>query len=60
MGESMKVLVAIKRVVDAYVKVRVKSDGTGVDLANAKMAINPFLRDSCRGSYPHEGSRRRR
>ncbi len=38
----MKVLVAIKRVVDAYVKVRVKSDGTGVDLANAKMAINPF------------------
>ena len=42
MGESMKVLVAIKRVVDAYVKVRVKSDGTGVDLANAKMAINPF------------------
>ena len=38
----MKVLVAIKRVVDAYVKVRVKSDGTGVDLANVKMAINPF------------------
>lgn len=38
----MKVLVAIKRVVDANVKVRVKSDGTGVDLANAKMAMNPF------------------
>ncbi|MEQ8956165.1 MAG: electron transfer flavoprotein subunit beta/FixA family protein, partial [Gammaproteobacteria bacterium] len=38
----MKVLVAIKRVVDANVKVRVKSDGSGVDLANAKMAINPF------------------
>ena len=38
----MKVLVAIKRVVDANVKVRVKSDGTGVDLTNAKMAINPF------------------
>jgi electron transfer flavoprotein beta subunit len=38
----MKVLVGVKRVVDAYVRVRVKSDGTGVDLANAKMAINPF------------------
>jgi electron transfer flavoprotein beta subunit len=38
----MKILVAIKRVVDANVKVRVKSDGSGVDLANAKMAINPF------------------
>lgn len=41
-GESMKILVAVKRVVDAYVKVRVKSDKTGVELANAKMAINPF------------------
>jgi len=38
----MKILVGIKRVVDANVKVRVKSDGTGVDLTNAKMAINPF------------------
>jgi electron transfer flavoprotein beta subunit len=38
----MKVLVGVKRVVDAYVRVRVKSDGSGVDLANAKMAINPF------------------
>jgi len=38
----MKILVAIKRVVDANVKVRVKADGTGVDLGNAKMAINPF------------------
>ena len=38
----MKILVAIKRVVDANVKVRVKDDGTGVDLTNAKMAINPF------------------
>ena len=38
----MKVLVAIKRVVDANVKVRVKSDGSGVDLSNAKMAMNPF------------------
>ena len=38
----MKVWVAVKRVVDANVKVRVKSDGTGVDLANVKMAMNPF------------------
>ncbi|GIT23802.1 MAG: electron transfer flavoprotein subunit beta [Gammaproteobacteria bacterium] len=38
----MKILVGVKRVVDANVKVRVKSDNTGVDLANAKMAINPF------------------
>ena len=38
----MKVLVPIKRVVDANVKVRVKSDGTGMDLANVKMAVNPF------------------
>jgi electron transfer flavoprotein beta subunit len=38
----MKVLVAVKRVVDYNVKVRPKSDGTGVDLANAKMSINPF------------------
>ena len=38
----MKVLVPVKRVVDANVKVRVKSDGTGMDLANVKMAVNPF------------------
>jgi electron transfer flavoprotein beta subunit len=38
----MKVLVAVKRVVDFNVKVRVKSDGTGVELANVKMAMNPF------------------
>jgi len=38
----MKILVGIKRVVDANVKVRVKQDGTGVDLTNAKMAMNPF------------------
>ena len=38
----MKVLVPIKRVVDYNVKVRAKSDGTGVDLANVKMAVNPF------------------
>lgn len=38
----MKVLVAVKRVVDANVTVRVKGDGTGIDLANVKMAVNPF------------------
>jgi electron transfer flavoprotein beta subunit len=38
----MKILVAVKRVVDANVKVAVKSDGTGVDLANVKMSMNPF------------------
>ena len=38
----MKVLVPVKRVVDFNVKVRVKSDGTGVDIANAKMSMNPF------------------
>jgi electron transfer flavoprotein beta subunit len=38
----MKVLVAVKRVVDYNVKVRPKSDGSAVDLANVKMAINPF------------------
>ena len=38
----MKILVAVKRVVDANVKVRVKADNSGVELTNAKMAINPF------------------
>ncbi|HCX66017.1 MAG TPA: electron transfer flavoprotein subunit beta, partial [Rhodobiaceae bacterium] len=38
----MKVLVPIKRVVDYNVKIRVKSDGSGVDLANVKMSMNPF------------------
>ncbi|MBT7375158.1 MAG: electron transfer flavoprotein subunit beta/FixA family protein, partial [Porticoccaceae bacterium] len=38
----MKVLVAVKRVVDYNVKVRPKSDNTDVDLANVKMSINPF------------------
>ena len=38
----MKVLVTVKRVIDPYVKVRVKSDGTGVETANVKMAMNPF------------------
>lgn len=38
----MKVLVAIKRVVDPYVKIRVNRDGTGVETNNVKMAMNPF------------------
>ena len=38
----MKVLVTVKRVIDPYVKVRVKSDGSGVETANVKMAMNPF------------------
>ena len=38
----MKILVTVKRVVDYNVKVRVKSDGTGVDIANVKMSMNPF------------------
>jgi electron transfer flavoprotein beta subunit len=38
----MKILVPVKRVVDYNVKIRVKSDGTGVDLANVKMSMNPF------------------
>ena len=38
----MKVLVPVKRVVDYNVKVRVKSDGTGVDIATVKMSMNPF------------------
>jgi electron transfer flavoprotein beta subunit len=38
----MKVMVTVKRVIDPYVKVRVKSDGTGVETANIKMTMNPF------------------
>ena len=40
--ERMKALVAVKRVVDYNVKVRVKADNTGVDLTNVKMSVNPF------------------
>lgn len=39
---TMKIVVAIKRVIDPYVKIRVKSDGTGVDTHQMKMAMNPF------------------
>uniref|UniRef100_UPI000B19538E electron transfer flavoprotein subunit beta/FixA family protein n=1 Tax=Aureimonas sp. AU40 TaxID=1637747 RepID=UPI000B19538E len=38
----MKILVCVKRVVDYNVKIRVKSDGSGVELANVKMSMNPF------------------
>ncbi len=38
----MKILVPIKRVIDANIKVRVKSDQSGVELNNVKMAMNPF------------------
>jgi electron transfer flavoprotein beta subunit len=38
----MKILVPVKRVVDYNVKIRVKSDGSGVDIANVKMSMNPF------------------
>ncbi|MDZ4057900.1 MAG: electron transfer flavoprotein subunit beta/FixA family protein, partial [Polynucleobacter sp.] len=38
----MKILVAVKRVVDYNVKIRVKSDQSGVDTANVKMSMNPF------------------
>jgi electron transfer flavoprotein beta subunit len=40
--ETMKILVPVKRVVDFNIKIRVKSDGSGVELANVKMSMNPF------------------
>ncbi len=41
-GKRMKILVPVKRVVDPYVKIRVKPDGTGVVTQDVKMAMNPF------------------
>src|SRR5262249_52602655 len=41
-ANPMKILVPVKRVVDYNVKIRVKSDGSGVELANVKMSMNPF------------------
>jgi electron transfer flavoprotein beta subunit len=38
----MKILVTVKRVIDYNVKIRIKSDGTGVETANIKMSMNPF------------------
>jgi len=43
----MKVLVPVKRVIDYKVKVRVKADGSGVDLTNVKMSMNPFDGSCC-------------
>src|SRR5436190_20853328 len=40
--DPMKILVPVKRVVDYNVKVRIKPDGSGVDIANVKMSMNPF------------------
>jgi len=40
----MKILVPVKRVIDAYVSIRVKSDGSGVDTDNVKMSLNPFCK----------------
>jgi electron transfer flavoprotein beta subunit len=42
MSAALKILVCVKRVVDTNLKVRVRSDGSGMDLANARMSINPF------------------
>ncbi len=42
----MKILLSVKRVVDYNVKIRVKSDGTGVELANVKMSMKTLLRGS--------------
>jgi electron transfer flavoprotein beta subunit len=41
-NKTMKIIVPVKRVIDYNVKPRVKPDGTGVDLANVKMSMNPF------------------
>ena len=41
-GNDRKIVVPVKRVVDYNVKIRVKSDGSGVELANVKMSMNPF------------------
>src|ERR671916_595084 len=43
----MKLLVGVKRVVDYNVKVRIKADGSGVDIANVKMSMNPFDEIAC-------------
>ena len=48
----MKILVPIKRVIDANVRVRVKADGTGVETVNVKMAINPFCEIAVEEAQP--------
>ena len=63
-GSPMKVLVPVKRVVDSNVKLRVKADGSGVDLANIKMAMNPFdeiaVEEALRLKEAGQGDRGRR
>ena len=56
----MKVLVPVKRVVDYNVKVRVKSDGSGVDIANVKMSMNPFDEIAVEEAVRLQGEGRRR
>jgi len=48
----MKIVVPVKRVVDKDIKIRVKADGSGVELANVKMSMNPFDEDRGRRSDP--------
>ena len=55
----MKVLVPVKRVIDYNVKVRVKADGSGVDLANVKMSMNPFDEIAVEAGHSPERSRSR-
>ena len=60
----MKILVPVKRVVDFNVKVRVKADGSGVDIANVKMSMNPFdeiaVEQAIRSERGRRGDRNRR
>ena len=60
----MKILVPVKRVVDYNVKIRVKSDGSGVELANVKMSMNPFdeiaVEEAMRLKEAGQGDRGRR
>jgi len=56
----MKILVAVKRVVDYNVKVRVKSDKTGVETANIKITMNPFDEIAVEEASQSEGSRESR
>ena len=53
----MKVLVPVKRVLDFNLKVRVKPDGSGVDLSNLKMSINPFPFPSMREMIIYNAAR---
>jgi len=54
---KIKILIPVKRVLDYNVKVRVKSDQSGVDLANVKMSMNPFDEISVEKAAPKSASR---